>query len=78
MHAANQLKPPYSEIPQYRAFVEQFKSAKARPGNPIYRPTEDTTAAQLVAAYKGEKTPADAVKAAVDLAQSHIQQNSKK
>ncbi|HET7768930.1 MAG TPA: extracellular solute-binding protein [Chloroflexota bacterium] len=78
VHAANQVKPPFSTIPQYRAFVEQFKTAKARPGNPIYRPTEDTTAAQLVAAYKGEKTPADAVKAAVEQAQNHIQQNTKK
>ncbi len=39
---------------------------------------EDTAAQQAVAAYKGEKTPADAVKAAVELAQHHIQQNAKK
>jgi hypothetical protein len=31
-----------------------------------------------VAAYKGEKTPADAVKAAVQLAQNHIAANTKK
>lgn len=78
VHATNQVKPPYSQIPQYKAFVEQFKTARARPGNPIYRPTEDTTAAQLAAAYKGEKTPVDAVKTAVELAQNHIQQNMKK
>ncbi len=78
VHAANQVKPPFSTIPQYKAFVEQFKTAKARPGNPIYRPTEDTTAVQIVAAFKGEKTPADAVKTAVDQALSHIQQYTKK
>ena len=32
---------------------------------------------ELVAAYKGEKSPADAVKTAVQLAQNHIQQHSK-
>ncbi|MGH2352370.1 MAG: extracellular solute-binding protein, partial [Chloroflexota bacterium] len=78
VHATNLQKPPFSEIPQYRAFVEQFKTARARPGNPIYRPTEDTTAAELLAAYRGEKTPADAVKAAVQLALNHIQQHTKK
>lgn len=78
VHATNLQKPPFSDIPQYKAFVEQFKTARARPGNPIYRPTEDTTAVELVAAYKGEKSPADAVKAAVQIAQNHIQQHTKR
>ncbi|MBI3971236.1 MAG: sugar ABC transporter substrate-binding protein [Chloroflexi bacterium] len=78
VHATNQVKPPFSDIPQYKAFVEQYKTARARPGNPVYRPTEESTAAELQAAYKGEKSPAEAVKAAVEKAIGIIQQNSKK
>ena len=49
VHASNRLKPPYSDTPQYKAFVEQFKTSRARPGNPAYRLTEENTAEQLQA-----------------------------
>jgi ABC-type glycerol-3-phosphate transport system substrate-binding protein len=77
VHASNRLKPPYSDVPQYRAFVEQYKTARARPGNPTYRLTEESTAEELQAAYKGLKSPPDAVKAAVAKAVAIIQQNTK-
>jgi ABC-type glycerol-3-phosphate transport system substrate-binding protein len=76
VHQANRLKPPYSDAPAYKAFVEQFKTARARPGNPAYRLTEENTAEQLQAAYKGLKSPAEAVKAATEQAASVIQQNA--
>jgi multiple sugar transport system substrate-binding protein len=76
VHASNRLKPPYSEQPAYRAFVEQFKTARARPGNPAYRLSEEGTAEQLQAAYKGLKSPADAVKTATEQAAAVIQQNT--
>jgi ABC-type glycerol-3-phosphate transport system substrate-binding protein len=75
VHASNRLKPPYSDTPQYKAFVEQFKTSRARPGNPAYRLTEENTAEQLQAAYKGLSSPADAVKTAVEKATTVIQQN---
>ena len=75
VHASNRLKAPYSDAPQYKAFVEQFKTSRARPGNPAYRLTEENTAEQLQAAYKGLKSPADAVKAAIEKAVPVIQQN---
>jgi ABC-type glycerol-3-phosphate transport system substrate-binding protein len=74
VHPANRLKPPFSDNPQYLAFVEQFKSARVRPGSPAYRPTEESTAEQLQLAYKGEKSPAEAVKAAAEKATAIIQQ----
>jgi ABC-type glycerol-3-phosphate transport system substrate-binding protein len=76
VHASNRLKPPYADAAPYKAFVEQFKTARARPGNPAYRLTEENTAEQLQAAYKGLVSPADAAKAAVDRASSVIQQNA--
>jgi maltose-binding protein MalE len=78
VHQTNRNKPPFSEIPQYKAFIEQFKTARARPGNPIYRATEDMTAEEILAAYRGDKSPPDAVRAAVQRAANHIQQNTKK
>jgi multiple sugar transport system substrate-binding protein len=75
VHASNRLKPPYSDTPAYQAFVEQFKTSRARPGNPAYRLTEENTAEQLQAAYKGLKSPAEAVKAATEQAAGVIQQN---
>jgi ABC-type glycerol-3-phosphate transport system substrate-binding protein len=75
VHAANRLKPPYSEAPQYKAFVEQFKTSRARPGNPAYRLTEESTAEQFQAAYQGLKNPADAAKTAAEKAVAIIQQN---
>ena len=78
VHMVNRTKPPYSENPQYMAYVEQFKTARVRPGSPAYRPTEESTAEQLQAAYKGQKSPAEAVKTAVEKATAIIQQNTKK
>lgn len=78
VHPANRLKPPFSDNPQYMAFVEQFKTARVRPGSPAYRPSEESTAEQLQAAYKGEKSPADAVKTAVEKAIAIIQQNTRR
>jgi ABC-type glycerol-3-phosphate transport system substrate-binding protein len=75
VHMSNRLKPPYSEAPQYKAFVEQFKTSRARPGNPAYRLTEDSTAEQLQASYKGLKSPGDAMKSAAEKATALIQQN---
>jgi len=78
VHPANRVKPPYSDNPEYLAYVEQFKTARARPGNPAYRLTEESTAEQLQAAYRGEKSAADAVKTAAEKAIAIIQQNTKK
>ena len=75
VHASNRLKAPYAEQPAYKAFVEQFKTARARPGNPAYRLSEEGTAEQLQAAYKGLRSPADAVKTAAEQAAAVIQQN---
>jgi multiple sugar transport system substrate-binding protein len=74
VHPANRLKPPFSDNPQYLAFVEQFKTARVRPGSPAYRPSEESTAEQLQLAYKGEKSPAEAAKAAVEKAIAIIHQ----
>lgn len=75
VHMSNRTKPPFADIPQYQAFVEQFKTARARPGNPVYRLTEENTAAELQAAYRGEKSPAEAVRTAVERAIAIIQQH---
>jgi maltose-binding protein MalE len=53
--------PPFSDEPAYRPFGEQFKNARTRPDNPAYRPTEDTTAAEILAVLKGEKGAAAAM-----------------
>ncbi|HEX2034867.1 MAG TPA: sugar ABC transporter substrate-binding protein [Chloroflexota bacterium] len=75
VHPASRLKPPYSDNPPYAAFVEQFKTARVRPGSPAYRPTEESTAEQLQAAYRGEKSVPEAIKTAVEKAVAIIQQN---
>jgi ABC-type glycerol-3-phosphate transport system substrate-binding protein len=73
-HPSNRLKPPFSDNPPYLAFVEQFKTARVRPGIPAYRATEDSIAEQLQSAYKGEKSAPEAVKVAVEKATAIIQQ----
>ena len=75
MHASNRLKAPYAEQPAYMAFVEQFKTARVRPGNPAYRLSEESTAEQLQLPYKGVRSPADAVKTATEKPTAVIQQN---
>jgi multiple sugar transport system substrate-binding protein len=77
VHPANRLKPPFSDNPPYLAFVEQFKTARVRPGSPAYRPTEESTAEQLQLAYKGEKSAPEAVKTAVEKAIAIIQQGAR-
>ena len=71
-------------VPLTRDWKQLFEAAHlrefhfVRPGSPAYRPTEESTAEQLQAAYKGQKSPAEAVKAAAEKATAIIQQNIKK
>jgi multiple sugar transport system substrate-binding protein len=61
VNKASFSKPPFSEEPAYRPFPEQFKNARTRPDNPAYRPSEDTTAAEIVAVLEGQKGAATAL-----------------